>query len=338
MPELISIITPAFNRAALLAQTIDSVLAQTDSDWQMIIVDDGSTDHTRECVRGYADRDERIIYLHQKNQGAAAARNRAIREASGKYLAFLDSDDCYFPGALQHLRAAVRKAPLKTKLVYGDFVIIGEDGAGRRPIVATPPQPRPQLYFQFLLSGGNPIVPSATIVEKEAVAEVGMFDATLPVAEDTALWTRLILKYDIKKVNAQIVKYRRHGTQLTKQSGLRRYCRDLVVFRFFNSLKPHELFPAADSGYRLANELDSLARAMLGRRVTTFDSALHILKIAQRKHYQPERARFIRRLEKRIPELLAEEYRSHLRIPSTVNLTPSADHAGVSAVPARARI
>jgi glycosyltransferase involved in cell wall biosynthesis len=89
---LVTVIIPTYNRARLLGRAIDSVLAQIFTDFELIIVDDGSVDNTRQLVLGYAD--QRIRYLrHERNQGANAARNTGVRAATGKYVAFLDSDD-----------------------------------------------------------------------------------------------------------------------------------------------------------------------------------------------------------------------------------------------------
>ncbi len=101
MNNLVSIITPSYNTARYIAETINSVLRQTYSNWEMIIVDDCSTDNTDEIVKPYLS-DKRIRYLkNEKNSGAAVSRNKALREARGKWVAFLDSDDLWFPNKLE---------------------------------------------------------------------------------------------------------------------------------------------------------------------------------------------------------------------------------------------
>ena len=101
MNDLVSIITPAYNCANYIGETIKSVLSQTYENWEMIIVDDCSTDNTEEVVKGFAD--ERIKYLkNKKNSGAALSRNYALREAKGRWIAFLDSDDMWMPEKLEH--------------------------------------------------------------------------------------------------------------------------------------------------------------------------------------------------------------------------------------------
>ena len=95
IPDLVSIITPCFNGSKFLAQTIESVLAQTYSNWEMLIIDDGSKDNSAEIIKSYADKDSRIKFLQQPNGGSASARNHGIREAQGQYIALLDADDLW---------------------------------------------------------------------------------------------------------------------------------------------------------------------------------------------------------------------------------------------------
>lgn len=94
---LVSIITPCYNQGKYLAETIDSVLAQTYMNWEMIIVDDGSSDNSKEVANSYVKRDKRIIYIYQDNAGPSAARNKGVKMTSGKYLFFLDSDNKLAP-------------------------------------------------------------------------------------------------------------------------------------------------------------------------------------------------------------------------------------------------
>lgn len=100
--DLVSIITPSYNTGRFIAETIESALAQTYGNWEMIIVDDCSTDDTDEVVAGYVKQDSRIRYIrNERNSGAALSRNRALREARGRWIAFLDSDDLWMPEKLE---------------------------------------------------------------------------------------------------------------------------------------------------------------------------------------------------------------------------------------------
>lgn len=97
----VSIITPCFNGAKYISETIESVIAQTYAKWEMIIVDDGSNDNSVEIISQYADRDKRVMLILQENSGSAAARNNGIRHANGQYIALLDADDLWMPEFLE---------------------------------------------------------------------------------------------------------------------------------------------------------------------------------------------------------------------------------------------
>ena len=99
--ELVSIITPCYNGSKYIAETIESVLSQTYHNWEMIIIDDGSKDNSKQVVENYTVKDNRIKYLYQNNAGSAAARNNGIRCANGRYIALLDADDIWLPEFLE---------------------------------------------------------------------------------------------------------------------------------------------------------------------------------------------------------------------------------------------
>lgn len=106
---LVSIITPCYNGAKYISETIDSVIAQTYTEWEMIIVDDGSKDNSAQIISGYAAKDSRIRLISQENAGSAAARNNGIRNASGQYIALLDADDLWLPEFLEKQIAFMRE-------------------------------------------------------------------------------------------------------------------------------------------------------------------------------------------------------------------------------------
>ena len=136
---LVTIITPTYNRAAFLPQAIDGVLAQTYRNFELIVVDDGSTDSTQEMMEGYAE-DPRVRYFYQPNQGQSVARNWGLEEARGEYICFLDSDNAWFPDKLEKSLNAFRENP-DVDVIYGDYVEIDkagvELGINRRSAIAT---------------------------------------------------------------------------------------------------------------------------------------------------------------------------------------------------------
>lgn len=132
--NLVSVITPCYNGAKYIAQTIESVLAQTYTDWEMIIVDDGSKDHSAELVRGYSEKHPGIQLLQQENSGSAAARNRGIRHAKGQYIALLDADDLWEPEFLEKQIAFMREK--NAVCVYSSYRYIdGDSKEILRPVI-----------------------------------------------------------------------------------------------------------------------------------------------------------------------------------------------------------
>lgn len=124
--NLVSIITPMYNGARYVAETIDSVIAQTYPHWEMLIVDDGSKDNGPQIVESYATRDPRIRLIRQPNGGSANARNHAIREAKGRYIVLLDADDVWEPNLLEEqLRFMAEK---HAEFVYASYKRIDENG------------------------------------------------------------------------------------------------------------------------------------------------------------------------------------------------------------------
>ena len=125
--ELVSIITPSYNSQTYISQTIESILAQTYSNWELLITDDCSTDHTIDIIKKYQKRDSRIkLFFLRKNQGAGVARNNSIKEANGRYIAFCDSDDLWAPEKLRIQIDFIVKS--KSLLIFSSYNIINESG------------------------------------------------------------------------------------------------------------------------------------------------------------------------------------------------------------------
>ena len=189
MPK-VSIITPAFNAAATILETIKSVQEQTFSDWGLIVVDDGSTDQTIQIVQSVPD--PKIKILKQKKQGAGAARNRGIRDASGAYIAFLDADDLWKPNKLTQ-QVTHMDQDNTLGLIHTDFEMFYEN-----PVLETityfDRSPHTNEIYHEILTGC--FVGCLTVmVRKEVLDDVGLFDPELDVAQDWDLWIRILKKY-----------------------------------------------------------------------------------------------------------------------------------------------
>ena len=201
-----SVIIPAYNRARFLPECLESVLAQTFTDWECIIVDDGSTDGTRELVAEYVRRDSRFRYHWQENAGASAARNAGIERARGEWIAFLDSDDWYYPDALAHFHAAAsRFAEVQIVCGYLDCHIAARD----EPAISVADAFHAMTYFRV---GMPPLFMSCAAVTPRVIAEAGGFSSAYGTAEDTEFWIRATARFEVATVHTVVAHYRRgHG-------------------------------------------------------------------------------------------------------------------------------
>ncbi|MDD5593811.1 MAG: glycosyltransferase, partial [Candidatus Margulisbacteria bacterium] len=188
MPE-VSVIIPAYNYAAYTVEAVESVLAQTYKDYELIVVDDGSTDGTGEALRRFGDR---IRYFYKTNGGACSARNFGIQRAQGRYIALLDCDDLFLPAKLEtSLKAFTDK---RTGLVYTGVYLI--DAAGKVTGENRTPGHSGRVLEQLVLSNfiNNPSV----VIDRECFDRVGLFDEKMFFAADWDMWLRIAEKYEIK--------------------------------------------------------------------------------------------------------------------------------------------
>ena len=184
MPK-VSVIIPTYNRADVVGGAIQSVLDQTYTDWELIVVDDGSQDNTRDVVASYDD--PRIRYIHQDNMKLPGARNTGIRASTGQYIAFLDSDDLFLPGKLQ-LQVDAMDRDSDIGLVASVWMEVDAQHKTRRTLC--PWQLKPELTLTHLLYD-CPFSPCAVLVRRNWLVRVGLFDAQQHYVEDWDLWLRL---------------------------------------------------------------------------------------------------------------------------------------------------
>jgi hypothetical protein len=204
-----SVIIPAFNQSRYLPAAIGSVLAQTRQDFEIIVVDDGSTDDTRAVTEAFAD--ARVRYVYQQNRGLSAARNTGMHRAQGRYLSFLDSDDEFLPDKLETLMAAIEQHP-QVGLAAGQAVPVDDTGRQMGQIFD---RPLPDDPAELLLA--NPLHVGSTLVRREWQARVGFFDESLRSYEDWDMWLRLARAGCTMRYVAQPVSlYRFHPAQMTR--------------------------------------------------------------------------------------------------------------------------
>ncbi len=209
MPPLVSVIIPTFNRATWVREAIDSVLAQTFRDFELIVVDDGSTDTTREGLGLYGDR-LRVVY--QTRQGVSAARNRGLKMAAGKWLAFLDSDDLWLPQKLETQVDFLHRNPW-AEICQTEEIWIRH---GRR--VNPRKKHRKPSGDIFAPSLSLCLVsPSAVMLKMSLLKEVGFFDQSLPACEDYDLWLRISCRKPVFLIEEPlVVKRGGHPDQLSR--------------------------------------------------------------------------------------------------------------------------
>jgi len=198
----VSVVIPSYNCARFLRETLESVFAQTCPDVEIIVVDDGSTDGSKELLERFADR---VRVIHQENQGVSAARNRGIRESRGEFVAFLDADDLWHPEKLeQQLRLFANPAVglVHCAVEYMDEQNrpLGTNFTGRRGRVL---KAIALLQGTVVLAGG-----STAVVRREAFDKVGFFDREMSTAADWDMWRRIACAYEIDVVREPLMRYR----------------------------------------------------------------------------------------------------------------------------------
>lgn len=212
MPE-VSVIIPTYNSAHYLTQAVASVLAQTFQDFEVLVIDDGSTDETEAVMSGYAPP---VRYIRQPNGGVAAARNRGIAESRGRYIAFLDADDMWMSRKLERQLAALgqhqdcRACYTAAQVVDADLMPIAELRSRRQS----------SALEDLLLRGNVVATPSSVLCERELLDAVGGFDAELSMCADWDLWVRLATQTEFLYLDELLIKYRQHAANMSRQVAL----------------------------------------------------------------------------------------------------------------------
>ncbi|MBC2693931.1 MAG: glycosyltransferase [Desulfobacteraceae bacterium] len=213
---LVSVIIPTYNRGWILKEAIDSVLAQDFTDFELIVVDDGSTDNTHDILSSYK---ENIVVLRQDNKGVSSARNRGIVSASGRFIAFLDSDDLWLS---QKLLTQVHffNANPEALICQTEEIWI------RNSIRVNPKKRHKKLSGNIFESSLYLclVSPSAVMIKRSLFEKTGMFDESLPACEDYDMWLRVSCRYPVYLIDTPlIIKRGGHADQLSRSFGLDRY-------------------------------------------------------------------------------------------------------------------
>ncbi|MEW6289665.1 MAG: glycosyltransferase family A protein [Thermodesulfobacteriota bacterium] len=266
MPNKISVIIPTYNRREFLARAIDSVLDQGWQDFELIVVDDGSTDETARSVASYGGR---VRYLYQENRGPAAARNTGVRAAEGEFIAFLDSDDRFAPEKLAVQQAAMAARP--------EYLISHTDEIWYRRgelLHQKKKHFRPHGFIFGECLKLCVVGMSTVMLRREFFAKVGYFDEELPCCEDYDLWLRASVSLPFLKVDRP----------LTIKAGGRP---DQVSVRFRAGMDQFRIRAMVKllGQQDLSDEQRQLARQELARKCRIFGNGCV-------KHGRPEEGRY----------------------------------------------
>ncbi|MEI6125430.1 MAG: glycosyltransferase [Pseudomonadota bacterium] len=193
----VTVIIPTYNRAPFLGEAIGSVLAQTYGDFELIVVDDGSTDNTQEVLSVYT---EKVVSLRTEHAGPSAARNHGILRSRGEYIAFLDSDDLWLPDKLKTQVDFFRNSP--------DAVICQTEEIWIRNNVRVNPMNKHKKYSGWIFEHCLPLCivsPSAVMMHRTVFDRVGLFDEAMPACEDYDLWLRISSLYKINLIDKPMI-------------------------------------------------------------------------------------------------------------------------------------
>lgn len=215
----VSVIIPTYNRADLLQRAIVSVLKQTFVDLELIVVDDGSTDNTREVVDKFAQIDNRVRYFWEPNSGRPAVpKNRGIENARGEYIAFLDHDDEWLPVKLEKQLPLFSGADQNVGLVACNYLAIADDTQQVLRTHRLPVHLDRGTFFMRVLKEDFISTMSVVVLPRCVLEDVGTFDSSLKYADDWEMWLRIGKYYSFARVNEFLVRYYVHGRNtMTKQ-------------------------------------------------------------------------------------------------------------------------
>lgn len=197
----VSVIIPTYNRAHLIGGAIQSVLDQTYQDFEIIVVDDGSTDNTAEVVKSFNEQRIKCI-RHDKNRGGSAARNTGIKAAKGEYIAFQDSDDEWFIEKLEKQMKIFETAPPEVGVVYTGFWKIEND---KKIYIPSSWFTQKEGNIHKELLKGNFVTTQSVVIRKKCFEKSGMFDENLPRLQDWELVIRLSKYYNFKCIDEPLL-------------------------------------------------------------------------------------------------------------------------------------
>lgn len=238
---VISVITPAYNVEFYITETIKSVLAQTFTDFEYLIIDDGSTDNTRAIANSFADRDSRIRVISQINRGCAGARNTGVENARGDYISFIDGDDLWHHDKLKIQLEQIQSLPERVGAVFCWSELIDENGRsmGKKQMPAIGNYDFDRLLPANCPQGNG----SCLLIRKQCFEEAGLFDETISGPDDFEMWLRIASKSqypDFYAFSDVLVKYRQREGRVSTQVEKMNDRLEIVLERYSSNLTPQQ--------------------------------------------------------------------------------------------------
>lgn len=233
MNELVSIIMPSYNTGRFIKETIDSVISQTYKNWELLIVDDCSTDNTYDVVSNFLG-DERInFFKNEKNSGAAVSRNKALREAKGKWIAFLDSDDLWTPEKLERQISFMENK--NCHFSYTNYCEIDEESTPLGRYVTGPKKITKTGMYNYCWPGCLTVM-----YDSEVVGLIQIED--IKKNNDYAIWLKAIKKADCYLLNEELAKYRKRSGSISNHGYTKLIKWHYRLYRFAEKKNPISSF------------------------------------------------------------------------------------------------
>ncbi|MDX1634508.1 MAG: glycosyltransferase [Marinobacter sp.] len=263
---MISVVTPTYNRADFLPEAVRSVLDQTFPDFELLIVDDGSTDNTREVLAPFLE-DPRVHYQYQANQGQSMARNHALSRARGRFICFLDSDNAWLPDKLEKQMAAFEQHP-DVDVVYGDIITIDEGGRE----LSRENMRRYSGHIAAQMLRDNCVSMNTAMARRRCFDEMGGMSGTRRVADDYDLWLRFSARYRFLYLPEFFAKYRVMADQISSDKRRRFDTNEQIIHDFLRDYP--EAVTRLETRRGLASFYSRKARhyALNGDRATSWNS------------------------------------------------------------------
>ncbi|MCD6162696.1 MAG: glycosyltransferase family 2 protein [candidate division Zixibacteria bacterium] len=211
MPK-VSVIIPVYNSTGFIDEALQSVFAQTFKDYEIIIINDGSTDNTKQVIEKYSDK---IRYFYQENRGPAAARNNGIKKAKGEYIAFIDSDDIWHPEKLK-MQVSILDSNQNIGMVFTENSLFDENGVYESSLGKRKRLMHGNLAENIFLY--SYVATPTVMIRREVFDNIGLFEESIKMAEDDNMWIRIASNYRVELIYQSLVSVRDHPNRMTRQN------------------------------------------------------------------------------------------------------------------------